>query len=115
MFLGSQNENKPKMAYSCNLPKLAVWHYGLKLLLYLTGDRDWRFGMVWYGLVWYVYSFFTIVIGSKNYPKMTPHTLKSAHRIKSYSQNIEMLWPPNLIDGSLQIQFRQKGGSFFDL
>ena len=46
---------------------------------------------------------------------MTPHTLKLAHRIKSYSQNIEMLWPPNLIDGSLQIQFRQKGGSFFDL
>ena len=62
-----------------------------------------------------VYSFFTIVLGSKNYPKMTPHTLKSAHRVKSYSQNIEMLWPPNLIDGSLQIQFRQKGGSFFDL
>ena len=33
--------------------KTAVWHYGLKLQWYLTGDRDWRFGMVWYGLVWF--------------------------------------------------------------
>ena len=35
------------MAYSRNLPKMAVWHYGLKLQLYLTGDTYWRFGMVW--------------------------------------------------------------------
>ena len=33
--------------------KTAVWHYGLKLQRYLTGDRDWRFGTVWYSLVWY--------------------------------------------------------------
>ena len=26
-------------------------------------------------------------------------------------QNFEMVWPLNLFDGSLQIQFRQKGGS----
>ena len=35
------------MAYSRDLPKMAVWHYGLK---------DWRYGMVWYGfvgIVWY--------------------------------------------------------------
>ena len=25
-------KNKPKMAYSRDLPKMAVWHYGLKLL-----------------------------------------------------------------------------------
>ena len=30
--------------------KTAVWHYGLKLQLYLTGDRDLRYGMVL--LVW---------------------------------------------------------------
>ena len=43
------------MDYSCDLPKMAMWHYGLKLQLYLTGDRDWRFwyGLVWYGLVWF--------------------------------------------------------------
>ena len=44
------------MAYSRDLPKMAVWHFGLKLQWYLTGDRDWRFGMVWYGfvgIVWY--------------------------------------------------------------
>ena len=29
----------------------AVWHYGLKLQWYLIGDRDWRYGMVWYGFV----------------------------------------------------------------
>ena len=45
--------NKPKMAYSRDFPKMAVWHYGLKLQLYLTGDRDWRFGIVWYSLVWF--------------------------------------------------------------
>ena len=28
--------------------KTPVWHYGLKLQWYLTGDRDWRYGMVWY-------------------------------------------------------------------
>ena len=28
------------MANSCDLPKMAVWHYGLKLQWYLTGDRD---------------------------------------------------------------------------
>ena len=36
--------------------KTAVWHYGLKLLWYLTGDRGWRYGMVWFGfvgIVWY--------------------------------------------------------------
>ena len=27
----STDINKPKMAYSCDLPKMAVWHYGLKL------------------------------------------------------------------------------------
>ena len=34
----------------------AVWHYGLKLQWYLTGDKDWWNSMVWYeivGLVWY--------------------------------------------------------------
>ena len=48
--------NKPKMAYSHDLPKMAVLHYGLKLQWYLTGDRDRRFGMIWYdlvGIVWY--------------------------------------------------------------
>ena len=30
-------ENKPKMAYSRDLPKMTVWHYGLKLQWYLTG------------------------------------------------------------------------------
>ena len=43
------SKNKPKMAYSRDLPKMAVWHYGIKLQWYLTGDRDWRYGMVWYG------------------------------------------------------------------
>ena len=36
--------------------KTAVWHYGLKLQWYLTGHRDWRYGMVWFGfvgIVWY--------------------------------------------------------------
>ena len=36
--------------------KTAVWHYGLKLQWYVTGDRDWRFEIVWYGfvgIVWY--------------------------------------------------------------
>ena len=37
------------MAYSRDLPKMAVCYYGLKLQRYLTGDRDWRYGMVWYG------------------------------------------------------------------
>ena len=45
--------NKPKMAYSCDLPKMEVWHYGLKFQWYLTGDIDERYGMVFYGLVWY--------------------------------------------------------------
>ena len=31
-----ENKNKPKMAYSRDLPKMAVWHYGLKLQWYLT-------------------------------------------------------------------------------
>ena len=31
-------KNKPKMAYSHDLPKMAVWHYGLKLQCYLTGN-----------------------------------------------------------------------------
>ena len=31
--------------------KTAVLHYGLTLQWYLTGDRDWRYGMVWYGFV----------------------------------------------------------------
>ena len=38
------------MAYSRDLPKMAVWHYGLKLIL------NWRYGMVWFGfvgIVWY--------------------------------------------------------------
>ena len=39
------------MANSRDLPKMAVQHQGLKLQLYLTGDRDWRYGMVWYGLI----------------------------------------------------------------
>ena len=43
-------KNKPKIAYSCD-GKTAVWHYGLKLQWYLTGDRDWRYGMIWYGFV----------------------------------------------------------------
>ena len=48
--------NKPKMAYSRDLPKMAgqqwaVWHYGLKLQWYLSGDWDWRYGMVLYGFV----------------------------------------------------------------
>ena len=47
------------MAYSRDLPKMAVWYYGFKLQLYLTGDRDWRDGMIWYdmvcyGLLWFV-------------------------------------------------------------
>ena len=29
-----------------------TWHYGLKLQWYLTGDRGWRYGIIWYGLVW---------------------------------------------------------------
>ena len=44
------------MAYSRDLPKMAMLHYGLKLQWYLTWDIDWRFGMVWYGfvgIVWY--------------------------------------------------------------
>ena len=41
--------------------KTAVWHYGLKLQWYLTGDRDWRYGMVWYGLVWFWFDFVGIV------------------------------------------------------
>ena len=40
-----------------------MWHYGLKLQLYLTGDRDWRFGIVWYGLVWFGIVWFGIVSG----------------------------------------------------
>ena len=47
--------NKPKMAYSRDLPKMAVWHYGLKLQWYLTGDMVW-FCVVLYGfvsIVWY--------------------------------------------------------------
>ena len=34
----------------------AVWQYGMKLQWYLSGNRDWRYGMVWYGfvgIVWY--------------------------------------------------------------
>ena len=31
--------------------KTAVWHFGLKLQWYFFGDRDWIFGMVWYGYV----------------------------------------------------------------
>ena len=27
----NKDENKLKMAYSHDLPKMAVWHYGLKL------------------------------------------------------------------------------------
>ena len=38
-----------------------------------------------------VYSDIMSGLGSKNYPKMTPKTSKLAHRIKSYSQNFEMV------------------------
>ena len=55
------NDNKPKMAYSRDLPKMAVWHYGLKLQWYLTGYRYWRYSMVWYGLVWFWFDFVGIV------------------------------------------------------
>ena len=50
------------MAYSRDLPKMAVWHYGLKLQWYLTADRNWRFGMVWQGLVWSYMVWYGLVV-----------------------------------------------------
>ena len=52
---GKQAENGLQSRSSEN-GKTAVWHYGLKLQWFLTGDRDSRYGMVWYGfvgIVWY--------------------------------------------------------------
>ena len=41
-------------SWSSENGKTAVWHYGWKLQWYLTRDRDWRYGMVWwYGLLWF--------------------------------------------------------------
>ena len=39
-------------SWSSENGKIAVLHYGLKLQWYLTWNRDWRYGMVWYGLIW---------------------------------------------------------------
>ena len=55
-FIAKQAENGLQSRFSEN-GKTAVWHYGMKLHWYLTGDRDWRYGMVLYGfigIVWYV-------------------------------------------------------------
>ena len=50
-FYFKQAENGLQSRSSEN-GKTAVRHYGLKLQWYLSGDKDWRFGMVWQGLVW---------------------------------------------------------------
>ena len=52
MKIKKQAENGLQSRSSEN-GKIAMWHYGLKLQWYFIGDKAWRYGMVWFGIVWY--------------------------------------------------------------
>ena len=53
----TSKENKPKMAYSRDLPKMAVWHVALwikiAVILYWRQRLKIWYDLVWFDIVWY--------------------------------------------------------------
>ena len=50
------------MAYSRDLPKMASVALWIEIAVILNRDRDWRYGMVWYDLVWFGMIWYDLVL-----------------------------------------------------